>query len=508
MDLREALNILADVVPPEDGLPERTRRSAHRHRIVTASVGVLTIVAIVAGGWMGVRAFRPPVKVIPPVEDRSTTELAKLEWFGDTGPLVQTRDSVWVAMSPKIYRLDGEGTKVAEWRFGNDPLSPNPPPYANIVGVAAPSDDLVYVAYTRINLPDGRDPCGSRPFVSGSAQGCGRVALIRNGKAEDRAVVAEPVIGIVAGDGYAWVSGVSELYRVTSGDDVLYPSVKLPRGLRAVRLMRNASHLWLLAEGPESSNVLLKLDARTGKETARAEIPGSAIAVDDAAVWGAGLEREGARTVSTVFRVDAETLQISGRTQVVTTFLAGSEQGFTPLSPLLSASGDVWAGSTDGVVYRIDGPSSSRSPGRVLGSIRTLSYPAAMMRRGNTLWTAHIDGRILRTGLEPPVDTIARPEDAPDYAEPSPGPGTPRPAGFDRVELLGDDRTIVVRYLGGACERLDHVAITYEETRVLVRVMIVDDTIPSGSACPSIGIQRQTATQLREPLGNRTIING
>jgi len=501
MDVRDALNTLAETVPPESELPERTRKGARRRRALNASVTLLMIIAMGAGGWVGVRALRPEQTRIPPAE-RTPEGVTKLEWFGHTAPFAQTDDSLWLAISPRLYRLADDGTVKGEWRFGNDPLSPNPPPYATIAGTAASSDRFVFVAYRTNSLPDGRDPCVAQPFVAGSAKGCGRVAVIRNGTAEERTVLDEPPTGIVMGDEWAWVSGVSTLYRVTDGDDILHAPVPLPPGLRAVKLLRDATHLWVLTEGPESANVLLKLDARTGAEVARTEVPGSVVGVGAGAVWGAGLEREGARTISTVFRIDTETLRITGPTRVITTFLAGDEPAFTQLGPILADGSDVWVGSHDGIVYRIDADS-----GRTLGSIRTKFAPATMIRRGGFLWSAHLDGHIVRTPLDPPVTTFAPPEDAPDYVEPSPGPGPSRPAGFTRVDLLGDDRTIVVHFFHGLCDHLDHVAISYEATRVVVRPMIADDPRPPGTACPGAGVVQRSVVRLREPLGDRTIVN-
>lgn len=501
-DIRERLNTLAETLPPESALPEGTRIAAKRRRVASASLTILTVVALIAGGWMAIPALRSDDRRVPPAGTPASQEVTKLEWFGDPVTLGQSEESIWVGSSPRVYQLDDDGTVKGEWRFGNDSLSPNPPPYASIAGVAVASDRLVYVAYTRIGEPEGRDPCGAQPFVPGSATECGRVSLIRSGKAEERATLDEPPTGIVLDDAWAWVSGVTKLYRVNDGDDVLYEPVPLPAGLRAVKLLRDRTHLWLLTEGAESINVLLKLDARTGAEVARTEIPGFVIGVGDRAVWGAGLEREGARTTSTVFRVDAETLRMTGPTNVLTTFLAEGEQPFTPLNPILADAGNVWVGSNDGTVYRIDAQSA-----RVRGSIRTQHGLMSLMRRGEDLWSAHLDARIVRTPARDPVETFAAPEHDPDYRAASPGPGTARATGFTRVDVLGDDRTLVIHFFHGACDHLDHVEITYEATRVVVRPMLADDPRPSGSFCPGLGLIHTTVERLREPLGNRDIVN-
>lgn len=502
MDIRERLNTLAETLPPESELPQHTRVAAKRRRVLGASVSILTVVALIAGGWAGVAALRPPDRRIPPAETPAPEEVAKLEWFGDPLTLGQIGQSIWVSSSPRVYQLDDSGAVKGEWRFGNDSLSPNPPPYASIAGIAPASDRLVYVAYTRISLPEGRDPCGAKPFVAGSATECGRVSLIRDGAAVERATLDEPPTGIVLGEAWAWVSGVTKLYRVNDGDDVLYQPVPLPDGLRAVKLLRDRTHLWLLTEGPEGINVLLKLDARTGAEVARTEIPGFVIGVGDGAVWGAGLEREGARTTSTVFRVDADTLRITGPTNVLTTFLAEGEQPFTPLNPILADAGSVWVGSNDGIVYRIDAQTA-----RVRGSIRTQHGLMSLMRRGEYLWSAHLDARIVRTRIQSPVETFAAPEDDPDYRAASPGPGPDQATGFTRVDVLGDDRTLVIHFFHGACDHLDHVEIVYEPTRVVVRPMLADDPMPSDSFCPGIGLIHKTVERLREPLGDREVVN-
>lgn len=73
------------------------------------------------------------------------------------------------------------------------------------------------------------------------------------------------------------------------------------------------------------------------------------------------------------------------------------------------------------------------------------------------------------------------------------------------IRTSPDGRSLVVNYIGGACDGTPRLTAEQERTTVRLRLVVPPD---GQDACPDIGISRTVAVELDAPVGSRKIVSG
>ncbi|MGQ0669627.1 MAG: hypothetical protein ACT4PO_08140 [Actinomycetota bacterium] len=93
---------------------------------------------------------------------------------------------------------------------------------------------------------------------------------------------------------------------------------------------------------------------------------------------------------------------------------------------------------------------------------------------------------------------------------PVPGMLGVRAVPWQRIDVGGDDRTLIVHFTSGVqpCFVLDHVQIDYGDDAVTITLYEGHQPGSEDLACPEIGIFKSVTVVLDEPLAGRTLVDG
>ncbi len=248
------------------------------------------------------------------------------------------------------------------------------------------------------------------------------------GRVVDTIEVGNGPSAIAAGADAIWVASRGDATVVRLDPASGSPGTPIPVGAAPSGLAVDDSGVWVTSE---DGGTLLHLDPASGVALAPPIPVGSrpiAVASGAGAIWVASA------TDGTVTRIDPQTNRVTGVAEV-----GGS------LVSLAAGDDDVWAGSLDGLVHRLDPNDLEAAP----TTIATGAGVAALAPTVDGLWLAAIAGlethrggifRIAVTGAVPPAEPIGTPPSALVWSLASDGlvtyPRVSGPAGTRLVPAL------------------------------------------------------------------------